>query len=110
MDYKQQLYQKLAVATRVMNSEIKKQIIEVGAVDTGRMKNVTIVKIEWREGTSNLNININTTDYYKYVDEGTRHISPRDITEKFMNRPKVEEQLGNVYEALALVEIFDMLD
>ena len=94
------LYRRLGTATSVLNSEITKQIVEVNAVDTGRMRNVSIVKIIWQRDSTKFSIEIDSTFYYKFVDKGTKHITPREITKKLIKRPKVKEQFAKVAKAL----------
>ena len=91
----------LGAATRSINAEIKKTIIQVKAVDTGRMKNNTKVKLEsnfskdvflFTEG------GIRSTSYYIFVDEGTVYIKAREITQKTLNKPKVQKALDKVFD------------
>lgn len=64
--------QSLAVATRLMNLEIKKTIEKKKVFDTTYMKNTTIVKIKLApENKKPLTVEIDTTEYYKYMDGGT---------------------------------------
>lgn len=99
MATKQQFISQLGACTRTINAEIKKQIIAVGAVRTGRMKNNTKVKIEYDFNKEMFKIkDVNSTFYYKFVDEGTRFIAPRKITEKTMNRSKVEKAFERLFE------------
>lgn len=95
-----QLYQTLATATRVLNVELKKMIQEVGAVKSGRMKNVSVVSIDWKTDQKKFNISINSTEYYKYVDKGTKHIKPRNITKKLVQRSPVKKQIQKVSKVL----------
>ena len=77
MSSKQLFISQLGAATRTVNAEIKKQIIEVGAVDTGRMKNVTKVKVGYK---------------------GTIYIKAREITDKTLERPKVQAALDKLFD------------
>ena len=64
--------QSLGVATRLMNLEIKKTIDKKKVFDTNYMKNKTIVKIKLApENKKPLTVEIDTTEYYKYMDGGT---------------------------------------
>lgn len=98
-------YQKLAVATKVLNSEIKKEIIEQKAVDTGRMKNVTKVKINYLEQKWTIIVeDLKTTDYFKYVNQGFSKKyyggkKRRDIVGKFAKRPKFNDQMDKLIDA-----------
>jgi hypothetical protein len=48
----QDVYRRQGTATRVLNLEIKKEIVRQNAVDTGRMRNVSkIVKLKWNDQT-----------------------------------------------------------
>jgi hypothetical protein len=93
------VWRRMGTATRVMNSEIKKEIIRQDAIDTGRMRNVTkIVKLRWDENKDDVDMDIDTTFYYKFVDEGFSRKwhngrKRRDLTKAFLKRPKVVEQM-----------------
>lgn len=84
---------------RLFNEEIVKTIISVGAVDTGEMRDSTFCRIEL-EGDFGYNILVDSTEYYKFVDEGTRHITPREITDKTLSKSNVEEAMGELTAAL----------
>ena len=89
----------LGATTRVLNAEIRRQIIAVGAVDTGRMKNVTKVKVGYDFGREVFTIQSkNTTDYYIFVDEGTIYITPRRITDRTLNSSNVQGALDRLYD------------
>jgi len=89
----------LGATTKVLNAEIKKQIIEVRAVKTGRMKNTTKVKVGYDFGRDVFTIqSVNSTKYYIFVDEGTIRITPRKITEKTLERPAVTSALDRLYD------------
>jgi hypothetical protein len=97
---KNQFNQKLAVATRILNAQIKQQIIDVKAVRTGRMKNNTKVKITFDFIKDKFTITtVNSTFYYKFVDKGTRFIAPRNITEKTLKRPKSVKALDSILDS-----------
>ncbi len=99
MSSRQLFIAQLGACTRTINAEIKKQIIEVGAVRTGRMKNTTKVKVGYDFGRDIFFIkDVNSQFYYIFVDKGTRFIKPRDITDKTFNRPRVQEALDKVYD------------
>lgn len=99
MATRQQFISQLGACTRTVNAEIKKQIVAVKAVRTGRMKNNTKVKIDYDFTKEMFTIrDVNSTFYYKFVDEGTRFIVPRKITEKTMNRSKVEKAFEKLFE------------
>jgi len=89
-------------ATRVLNTEIRKEIIRQDAVDTGRMRNVSkIVRLKWDESTDDMSMEIDSTYYYKFVDEGFSRKwksgkIKRNITKAFMKREKVIDQLEKV--------------
>lgn len=95
----QDVYRRMGTATRVLNTEIKKEIIRQDAIDTGRMRNVSrVVKLRWDENTDDISLKISSTYYYKFVDEGfskkwKQGKVRRNITKAFMKRPKVTEQL-----------------
>ena len=98
----QDVWQRKATATSVLNREIKAEILRQKAIDTGRMKNVSrIVQLDWNEVTDDVSLKIDSTEYYKYVDEGlsrkwhNRSI-PRNITKAFMKREKVVDQLDKL--------------
>ena len=93
-------------ATRVLNTEIKKEIIRQDAIDTGRMRNVSkIVNLKWDEATDDISLEIKSTFYYKFVDEGKSRKwknGPvnRNITQAFMKREKVIDQLEKMVIAI----------
>ena len=92
----------LGACTRTLNAQLKQQIIQVGAVDTGRMKNMVKVKVTY-DFQRDL-FYIQSSDmakqvfYYLYVDKGTIHIKARDITDKTLERPKVQAALDRLYD------------
>jgi hypothetical protein len=99
MATKQQFISQLGACTRTVNAEIKKQIVEVGAVRTGRMKNTTKVKVDYDFAKDMFTIrDINSTFYYKFVDEGTSRIAPRKITEKTLDRDRVDKAFAKLYD------------
>lgn len=112
MATKQQFISQLGACTRTVNAEIKKQIIAVKAVRTGRMKNNTKVKISYDFDKEMFLIrDIHSTFYYKFVDQGTKFIVPRKITEKTMERSKVEkafEKLFDVYTEYLIDQEFEV--
>jgi hypothetical protein len=94
----------LGAATRSINAEIKKTIIQVKAVDTGRMKNNTKVKLEYDFAKDKFTFTeggIRSTFYYPFVDEGTRFIAAREITQKTLQKPKVQKALDKVFDKWA---------
>ena len=95
----QDVWRRKGTATRVLNTEIKKEIIRQDAVDTTRMRNVTkIVKLHWEESQDDFDFTIDSTEYYKFV-EGKKARKwkngnvPRDITDAFLKRAKVTDQI-----------------
>lgn len=106
MAEKQDVWRRLGTATRVMNTEIKKEIIRQKAVDTGRMKNVSrIVKLHWSEEKDDIDMDISSTFYYQYVDEGRSRKWKngrvnRDITKAFLKREKVKEQIDKLVRVI----------
>lgn len=89
----------LGACTRSINAEIKKQIVDVGAVRTGRMKNNTKVKVSYDFNRDVFTIkSVKSTDYYIFVDKGTIYIKARNITDKTLDRPKVQQALDRLYE------------
>ncbi len=98
----------LGACTRTLNAQLKQQIIQVGAVDTGRMKNTVKVKVTY-DFQRDLFF-IQSSDmakqvfYYLYVDKGTKNkdgsirIKARDITDKTLDRPKVQAALDRLYD------------
>lgn len=102
MATKADVWRTIGTATRVLNTEISKEIIRQEAVDTGRMKNISkIIHLKWDESKDDISMEINSTFYYKYVDEGfsakwKQGRIRRNITQAFMAREKVIDQLGKV--------------
>jgi len=102
------VWRTIGTATRVLNTEIRKEIIRQDAIDTGRMRNVTkIVKLKWDDTTDDMTMEIDSTYYYKFVDEGLSKKwkagkVKRNLTKAFMKREKVIDQLQKV-----VVKIFE---
>lgn len=102
----QDVWSRLGTATRVMNTEIKKEIIRQNAIDTGRMRNVSkIVRLKWDENTDAITFDIDSTFYYKWVEKKPakkwKNASvPRNITEAFTKREKVVDQMNKLIEVL----------
>jgi hypothetical protein len=102
----QDVYRRQGTATRVLNTEIKKEIIRQNAVDTGRMRNVSkIVQLKWNEQTDAIDFEIDSTFYYQWVERKParkwKNASvPRNITEAFTKREKVVDQLYKFIEVL----------
>jgi len=90
----------LGTATRSMSASIKKSIKFKDAIDTGRMKNVSIVKIV-TDKTDKMPkyMEIDTTFYYKFVDQGTRYISPREITKHMRGTKEWKREMKRVMTA-----------
>jgi hypothetical protein len=118
MATKPEIYRRLGTATRVFNTEIKKEIIRQKAVDTGRMKNISrLVKIKWDEITDEIELEISSTFYFHGVSEdGTKWKEGgvdvrksskwqggkvnRNITEAFRKREKVVDQVEKLLEVI----------
>ena len=98
----QDVWRTIGTATRVLNLEIKKEIVRQNAVDTTRMRNVSkIVNMKWDENKDQITLEIDSTFYYKFVDEKKARKwkngrMPRNITKAFMQREKVLDQLEKV--------------
>ena len=91
----------LGATTRKINAQLKKTIIEVKAVDTGRMKNNTKVKLEYNFAKDDFYFTedgIRSTFYYPFVDQGTRHIKAREITEKTLRKQAVQKSLDKLFD------------
>ena len=92
--------QALGTATNSMSSMIKKSIIEKQAIDTGRMKNTSLVKIVLDPKDKRPKyVEINSTYYYKFVDEGTRHITPRRITKWMRDQDRFKNEMRRIMNA-----------
>ena len=102
----QDVWRRKGTATRVLNLEIKKEIVRQNAVDTGRMRNVSkIVQLEWDEVTDKITFKIDSTFYYPKVDvtparKWKNAKVPRNITDAFTKREKVVEQLDKFVEVI----------
>lgn len=102
----QDVWRRQGTATRVLNLEIKKEIVRQNAVDTGRMRNVSkIVKLKWNEDNDDITFSIDSTFYYKWVENKPARKwknakVPRNITEAFTKREKVVEQLDKLVEVV----------
>lgn len=98
MDSRTKFISQLGACTRTLNAEIKKTIIDVKAVRTGRMKNTTKVKVDYDFDKEIFSIkSVNSTFYFKFVDKGTVYISPRNITTKTLEKPNVVKALDKLY-------------
>ena len=102
----QDVWRRQGTATRILNLEIKKEIVRQNAVDTGRMRNVSkIVNLKWNENNDDIAFTIDSTFYYPKVDV-TRARKwkggkvPRDISAAFIKRDKVVEQLDKLVEVI----------
>ena len=105
----QDVYRRQGTATRILNLEIKKEIVRQNAVDTGRMRNVSrIVKLKWNEQQEGISFeieDIDSTFYYPFVEgkparKWKNATVPRNITEAFTKREKVVEQIDKFIEVL----------
>lgn len=96
------VWRRIGTATRVFNTEIKKEIIRQDAIDTGRMRNVSkIVKVKWDVMSNDIEMQIDSTYYYVFVDEGFSRKwkagkVKRNITKAFMKREKVLDQIEKI--------------
>jgi len=96
------VWRRIGTATRVFNTEIKKEIIRQDAIDTGRMRNVSkIVNVKWDVMSNDIEMQIDSTFYYIYVDEGYSRKwkggkVKRDLTKAFMKREKVLDQIEKI--------------
>jgi hypothetical protein len=92
--------QSLGTATNSMNFQIKNSILIKDAIDTGKMRNTSFIKIILdKENMKPIEISIDSTEYYKFVDQGTKHITPREITKYFMNTDEFKRELNRVVAA-----------
>ena len=96
------VWRRIGTATRVFNTEIKKEIIRQDAIDTGRMRNVSkIVNVKWDVMSNDIEMQIDSTYYYVFVDEGFSRKwkagkVKRNITKAFMKREKVLDQIEKI--------------
>jgi hypothetical protein len=96
------VWRRIGTATRVFNTEIKKEIIRQDAIDTGRMRNVSkIVNVKWDVMSNDIEMQIDSTFYYVYVDEGFSRKwksgkVKRNLTKAFMKREKVLDQIEKI--------------
>jgi len=106
------VWRRIGTATRVFNTEIKKEIIRQDAIDTGRMRNVSkIVNVKWDVMSNDIEMQIDSTFYYVFVDEGLSRKwksgkVKRDLTKAFMKREKVLDQI----EKIAVISIEYQID
>jgi len=106
------VWRRIGTATRVFNTEIKKEIIRQDAIDTGRMRNVSkIVNVKWDVMSNDIEMQIDSTFYYVFVDEGLSRKwksgkVKRDLTKAFMKREKVLDQI----EKIAAISIEYQID
>jgi len=108
----------MGTATRVLNTEIKKEIIRQNAVDSGRMRNVSkVINLKWDDSKDDINLEISSTFYYhgenpdgsKWktggvdVRKSSKYKSGkvnRNITEAFFKREKVEDQMDKLFSVI----------
>ena len=92
----------LGATTRSINAQLKKTIIQVKAVDTGRMKNNAKVKVTYDFNRDLFFIQesdiARKVFYYLYVDKGTIHIKARNITDKTLAKAKVQKSLDKLFD------------
>ena len=106
------VWRRIGTATRVFNTEIKKEIIRQDAIDTGRMRNVSkIVNVKWDVMSNDIEMQIDSTFYYVFVDEGLSRKwksgkVKRDLTKAVMKREKVLDQI----EKIAVISIEYQID
>ena len=102
----QEVWRRKGTAVSVLNREIKAEILRQKAIDTGRMRNISkVLSIQWNEANDAISVEIDSTEYYKYVDTGYsrkwhNRAIPRNITQAFLKRKKVEEQLEKLVEII----------
>jgi hypothetical protein len=89
--------------SRDLTSAIQQVIEQEALVDTGLLRDTIEVRID----PNSLNIDILAQEYYTYLDDGTRYIRPRNITDKFIQSPfylaatnRLEEALDNYFQNL----------
>lgn len=102
----QEVWRRMGTATKVMNAEIKKEIIRQDAIDTGKMRNVSkIVNLKWDDNKDDFEFNVKSTFYYEHVDEGRSRKWKqgkvnRNITRAFIKREKVNDQFEKLMSIL----------
>lgn len=124
MATQQDVWRRIGTATRVFNAEIKQEIVKQNAVDTGRMRNVSkIVNVKWDVLENDFSLEIASTYYFHGVSPNgyvwktggvdVRKSSKykggkvnRNITQAFMKRAKVLEQI----EKIAVITIEYQID
>ena len=106
MATKADVYRRMGTATRVMNTELKKEIARQRAIDTGKMRNVSrVIHLKWNESKDDIDFEIKSTEYYKFVDRGRSRKwfnsrRRRNITEAFMKREKVKDQINKLIQVI----------
>jgi hypothetical protein len=59
------VWRRIGTATRVFNTEIKKEIIRQDAVDTGRMRNVSrVVKVRWDVMSNDIELQMRNSERF----------------------------------------------
>ena len=92
--YRANYWRALAVYSNVFTANLKRKIKEVKAIRTGRMLRTT----KGKYGKKN-KIEVDSTNYFPYVDEGTSRIKPRKITQKALNATQTKKAMDNVVKA-----------
>lgn len=77
--------------------ELKRAIRDLGLVDTWSMYDSVRISLEVDENNGDMQCIINVMYYYFFQDEGTIHLAPQKITDKWFKRPKVQEIFLQVY-------------
>jgi hypothetical protein len=102
--YRAKYWRSLAVYSRVFTANLKRKIKEVKAIRTGKMLRTT----KGKYGKINV-IQVDSTNYFPYVDEGTSRIKPRQITKKALNATQTQKAMDEVVKAYVEWQIAEEL-
>jgi len=70
--------------------------VKDGLIDTGDMLSKSFFVIEIEFFPPKIDIVLNTTEYFKWVDGGTINMDPRNVLNNILNDPEVKEMVKNV--------------
>lgn len=99
MKYRSNTISKKAVLTRELSSALKDRIKQLDLIDTGEMLNSTSVVIDFT--IDGLDIQVNSTDYYKYVD------GKYNITDYVLDSRHITNLIEELYGEM-IVDMFMM--
>lgn len=89
MKYSNELKNDIQRLSKMITNELKNRIKQLDLIDTGRMFSITESDIKFT--MDGLDIEITTTDYYKYLD------GDYDLTDYVFNLPNISNLINSIY-------------